>query len=331
MAKYLVIRFSSIGDIVLTTPIVRILKQQVKEAEVHFLTKKSFLSLIQANPYIDKVFGTDGSLNDVIDLLKAEKYDGIIDLHNNLRSLKLKSMLGKPSTSFNKLNFKKWMLVNLKLNRMPAMHIVDRYLKSISHLNVYNDLKGLDYFFDKKEEIDLSIFPNSFMDGYIALVIGANHSTKKMPTEKISTIIKALNYPTLILGGKDDQVEGDKIASENSGIAITTCGKFSINQSASLIKQARVVISHDTGLMHIAAAFNKKIISVWGNTVPEFGMTPYMPQFPGNSEILEVKNLSCRPCSKIGYKECPKKHFRCMLDQDTNKIAQKLNDFSSVS
>ncbi len=327
MAKYLVIRFSSIGDIVLTTPIVRILKQQVKEAEVHFLTKKSFLSLIQANPYIDKVFGTDGSLNDVIDLLKAEKYDGIIDLHNNLRSLKLKSMLGKPSTSFNKLNFKKWMLVNLKLNRMPAMHIVDRYLKSISHLNVYNDLKGLDYFFDKKEEIDLSIFPNSFMDGYIALVIGANHSTKKMPTEKISTIIKALNYPTLILGGKDDQVEGDKIASENSGIAITTCGKFSINQSASLIKQARVVISHDTGLMHIAAAFNKKIISVWGNTVPEFGMTPYMPQFPGNSEILEVKNLSCRPCSKIGYKECPKKHFNCMNHLQNLDVVHAVNRF----
>ena len=327
MAKYLVIRFSSIGDIVLTTPIVRILKQQVKEAEVHFLTKKSFLSLIQANPYIDKVFGTDGSLNDVIDLLKAEKYDGIIDLHNNLRSLKLKSMLGKPSTSFNKLNFKKWMLVNLKLNRMPAMHIVDRYLKSISHLNVYNDLKGLDYFFDKKEEIDLSIFPNSFMDGYIALVIGANHSTKKMPTEKISTIIKALNYPTLILGGKDDQVEGDKIASENSGIAITTCGKFSINQSASLIKQARVVISHDTGLMHIAAAFNKKIISVWGNTVPEFGMTPYMPQFPGNSEILEVKNLSCRPCSINGYKECPKKHFNCMNHLQNLDVVHAVNRF----
>lgn len=327
LAKYLVIRFSSIGDIVLTTPVVRILKQQVKEAEVHFLTKTPFVTLLKANPYIDKVHGTDGTLNDVITALKAENFDGIIDLHNNLRSLKVKTLLGKPSTSFDKLNFKKWMLVNLKVNRLPAMHIVDRYLKSISHLNVHNDLKGLDYFIDKNDEVDLNVFPEKFKNGYIALVIGANHATKKMPAEKLSKIIKELNYPTMILGGSGDSQDGEKIANENANIAINTCGKYSINQSASLIKQANVVISHDTGLMHIAAAFNKKIVSVWGNTVPEFGMTPYLPQFPGNSEVLEVKNLSCRPCSKIGYKECPKKHFNCMNHLQNSEVVHAVNRF----
>ncbi len=312
MAKYLVIRFSSIGDIVLTTPVVRILKQQVKNAEVHFLTKTSFVSLLNSNPYIDKVHGTDGSLSDVVESLKSENFDAIIDLHNNLRSLKVKTLLGKSSTSFSKLNFKKWMLVNLKVNRLPAMHIVDRYLKSISHLNIYNDLKGLDFFIDKKDDVDLSVFPDKFKSGYVALVIGANHATKKMPSTKLAEIVKTLNYPTLILGGPGDREEGELIANHNSDFAINTCGNFSINQSASLIKQAEVVITHDTGLMHIAAAYHKKIVSLWGNTVPEFGMTPYMPQYPGNSEVIEVKNLSCRPCSKIGYKECPKQHFNCM-------------------
>ncbi len=327
MAKYLVIRFSSIGDIVLTTPVVRILKQQVKGAEVHFLTKNSFVTLLKANPYIDKVHGTDGSLNDVMETLKEENYDGIIDLHNNLRSLKVKTLLGKPSTSFDKLNFKKWMLVNLKVNRLPAMHIVDRYLKSISHLNVFNDLKGLDYFIDNNDEVNLDVFPEKFKRGYIALVVGANHATKKMPAEKLADIIKTLNFPTLILGGAGDKEEGEFIAKNNSEIAINTSGNFSINQSASLIKQAEVVITHDTGLMHIAAAYNKKIVSLWGNTVPEFGMTPYMPQCPGNSEILEVKNLSCRPCSKIGYKECPKKHFNCMNHLQNADVVHAVNRF----
>jgi len=327
LAKYLVIRFSSIGDVVLTTPVVRILKQQVKGTEVHFLTKNSFVTLLKANPYIDKVHGTDGSLNDVMETLKAENYDGIIDLHNNLRSLKVKTLLGKPSASFDKLNFKKWMLVNLKVNRLPAMHIVDRYLKSISHLNVFNDLKGLDYFIDKNDEVNLDAFPEEFKSGYIALVIGANHATKKMPSEKLADIIKALNIPTLILGGAGDKEEGEFIAKHNAEIAINTCGNFTINQSASLIKQAEVVITHDTGLMHIAAAYSKKIVSLWGNTVPEFGMTPYMPQCPGNSEILEVKNLSCRPCSKIGYKECPKKHFNCMNHLQNADVVHAVNRF----
>ena len=311
----------------LTTPVVRILKQQVKDAEVHFLTKNSFVQLLEANPFIDKVIGTDGTLNDVVELLKAEKYDGIIDLHNNIRSLKVKKLVGRPSTTFNKLNFKKWMLVNLKVNRLPAMHIVDRYLNTIAHLNVYNDLKGLDFFINKKDEVDLSIFPEQFNRGYIAFVIGANHATKKMPSEKISEIVKLLNFPALILGGEGDKAEGEKIANENPELAINTCGKFSINQSASLIQQAEVVITHDTGLMHIAAALNKKIVSVWGNTVPEFGMTAYMPQNPGNSVTIEVKNLSCRPCSKIGYKECPKKHFNCMNHIQNRDVVHAVNSF----
>ncbi|HRB40127.1 MAG TPA: glycosyltransferase family 9 protein, partial [Bacteroidia bacterium] len=105
------------------------------------------------------------------------------------------------------------------------------------------------------------------------------------------------------------------------------CGITSIGQSASLIKQSKAVITHDTGLMHIAAALRKKIVSVWGNTVPEFGMYPYLPVNSVPFSISEVKNLNCRPCSKIGYNTCPKKHFRCMNDMDIQEIIKNTQHY----
>jgi len=142
LPKYLVIRFSSIGDIVLTSPVIRMLKKQVPNAEVHFLTKKNFESVVRNNPNIDKVWTTDGSLKDVLSALKKEQFDEIIDLHANLRTWRIKSTLKIKSTSFNKLNFEKWLLVNLKINRLPAIHIVNRYLKAVEHLGVVNDGEG---------------------------------------------------------------------------------------------------------------------------------------------------------------------------------------------
>jgi ADP-heptose:LPS heptosyltransferase len=132
-------------------------------------------------------------------------------------------------------------------------------------------------------------------------------------------LCNALDQPVILLGGQEDKQAGDIIAGQSSGLVLNCCGRFSINQSASLIKQARVVVSHDTGLMHIAAAFHKRIISIWGNTIPEFGMYPYLPG-PA-SQIFQVEGLPCRPCSKIGFSTCPKKHFMCMNEMDEKQIA----------
>jgi ADP-heptose:LPS heptosyltransferase len=133
--KFLIIRFSSIGDIVLTTPVIRCLKQQVPGAEVHFLTKKNFRGLVDPNPYVDKVQVLDGSWDLMIHQLQEENYDYIIDLHHNLRTLRIKRALkGVPAFSFRKLNFKKWLLTVFKINLLPAVHIVDRYLETLNAL-----------------------------------------------------------------------------------------------------------------------------------------------------------------------------------------------------
>ena len=317
--KFLIIRFSSIGDIVLSTPVIRCLKQQVEGSVIHYVTKRQYLPLLQENPHIDRIHCLDESLSALSRELKKEKFDYIIDLHHNLRSFLIKSRLRSFDFAYRKLNIEKWLMVRFKIDRLPRIHIVDRYLDTLALFDVVNDGKGLDYYIPENEQVDLGILPPAFSQGYIALVTGARHYTKQLPLEKLITLCSLISKPILLLGGKEDWTTGDAVAGSAKRMVYNACGKFSINQSASLVKQARLVITHDTGLMHIAAAFSKKIISLWGNTIPEFGMTPYMAN--ENSHIMQVKGLSCRPCSKIGYKNCPKGHFKCMNDLDEKQIA----------
>lgn len=314
--KILIIRFSSIGDIVLTTPVARVLREQ-KRAEVHFLTKKNFKNLLSANPNIGKVWYFENNLKEVIPALKREKFDLVIDLHKNFRSAFVKWSLGVPSRSFNKLNFQKWLLVHLKINRLPNVHIVDRYLATIQHLGCKNDGKGLDYFFTKEEntlaeDIKQKLPAIDLNKPFLAFAIGAAHQTKRIPLNRCREIITELNLPVILLGGPGETADGNNIA-QGLDHVINSCGLLSLDASALLVKKAQRVISPDTGMMHIAAAFQKDLISIWGNTVPAFGMTPY---FAKNGQVahtlIEHEALSCRPCSKIGYERCPKGHFKCM-------------------
>ena len=320
MVKFLVVRFSSIGDIILTTPVVRHLKKQVENTEIHYLTKQSFAPLLEANPYIDRVHAYSGDMKSCLRELKKEGIDYVIDLHHNTRSARIKFGLKRVDFSVRKLNTLKWLFVNIKLNRLPGIHMVDRNLETISAFISERDQEGLDYFIPEGERVLLSGLPEGFREGYIALAIGAMHSTKKLPVDDLIRLCEKLPEPVVILGGPGDLETGDAIASALPGkLILNTCGAYSIHQSASLVEQALLLITHDTGLMHIGAAFRKKIIVIWGNTVPEFGMVPYKAD-PA-SVNFQVPDLPCRPCSKIGYRQCPKKHFRCMKEQDLDAIA----------
>jgi ADP-heptose:LPS heptosyltransferase len=292
------------------------------DAEIHYLTKKAFLPIVQAIGHTDKIYTIEAEVSEVIDSLKNESYDFIVDLHHNLRTMQVKSALKKKSAAFPKLNIEKWLYVNLHINRLPKIHIVDRYFETLRSLGIKNDEQGLEYHIPKNEEIDLNTLPASHRNGYIGFVIGARHYTKQLPAHKIISICNKIDMPIILLGGKEDEAKAIQIEQAVGTKVYNACGKYSINGSASLVRQAKKIITHDTGLMHIAAAFKKDIISVWGNTAPEFGMYPYKPGV--NSHIVEVTGLSCRPCSKIGYKECPKKHFKCMEQIDEKKIIDSI-------
>ena len=317
--KVLIIRFSSIGDIVLTTPVIRCIKKQVSEVELHYLTKKTFESVLAGNPYIDKIHFLKDSLSDTIADLKLENFDHIIDLHHNLRTLIIKRRVGRPSSSFNKLNWQKWLLTNVGISRLPKKHLVDRYLETAEFLGVKNDGAGLDYFLVGNYDLALLLPPSPQF--YIALVIGAQHATKRLPVARLIELCRLLKHPVVLLGGPDDVERGEIIKAAGDQV-FNGCGKFKLDQSAFLVKMAKSVITHDTGLMHIAAAFKKTIHSVWGNTVPEFGMYPYMAR---ESYMYEVQGLPCRPCSKIGYEKCPRGHFKCMNNIDLKAISLQAN------
>jgi heptosyltransferase-2 len=321
--KILIIRFSSIGDIVLTSPIVRCLKKQVPDAEIHFLVKKQYVILVNNNPYITKIHTFEGNIREIIQVLKKEKFDFVVDLQKNRRSTYIKSCLKVASGTFNKLNKKKWLFTNFKLNLLPKVHVVDRYFRAVKKLNVVNDGQGLDFFIPVEDRIEIKkVLPEKFQRGYIALATGSKQNTKKIPLEKMLELCRAVDKPLVLLGGKEDFDKAKQVQDTMGDQVFNACGGYNINQSASIAKQAEAVISSDTGLMHIAAALRKKVISVWGNTVPDFGMYPYYPQGKENFHVVEVTGLKCRPCSKLGYKKCPKKHFRCMMDIDVQKIAE---------
>lgn len=326
--KILILRFSSIGDIVLTTPVIRTIKTQLTNAEVHYATKKEYEPILNNNRYLDRIHVLEDSLGNLLRSLKQEKFDLIIDLHNNLRTRIIKGKLHVKSHSFHKLNFRKWLFTAFKINKLPNIHIVDRYMATVAPLGVKTDQLGLDYFIPEKDEVEPEWLPEPFQKGFVAFAIGGKYGTKRLPKKRMIELCDRINKPIVLLGGKEDAALGEKIElffrraegfSEfdeglkelgKKAIIFNACGKFNLNQSASLIRQAKWVFTHDTGLMHIAAAFGKEIFSIWGNTVPQFGMYPYRTKFT----VFENNHLSCRPCSKLGYSKCPKGHFKCMWE-----------------
>lgn len=328
--KILIIRLSSIGDVVLTTPIVRCIKKQIPNAEVHYLTKASNAIILNNNPYIDKVYCYSNSLSETIKKLKKENYTTVIDLHKKLRSIIVRFRLHKPFKSFDALRLKKWLLVKWKINKMPDKHIVDRYFDAIRSLGVVNDKEGLDYFLNEEDYISPDALPLSFQEGYVAVVVGSLHNTKQIPIDMMIKLCSGIKKSIVLLGDKNDRHKAVKIENAVGARVFNGCGAFNLNQTSALMKNSDGVITPDTGLMHIAAAFDKNIISVWGNTVPEFGMYPYMSQ---NSKaevyIFEEKNLPCRPCHKLGYNKCPKKHFHCMRNLNIDKIISITNNWET--
>jgi len=312
---------------VLTSPVIRCLKLQ-RNAEIHFLTKSVYKQLLEANPYIDQLITINKEITEVTNQLKAEGYDAIIDLHHNLRTARLGLALGIKRHAFHKLNIEKWLLTNFKINRLPDQHIVDRYLDTVKLFGVTNDGQGLDYFIPDPAKIDL--IAKGLPSQYIAIAIGGKYVTKRLPTQKLLAVIPQLDLPVVLLGGPEDKEAGEQIAKELPERITNGCGQFSVNESASVIAQSACLITNDTGMMHIGAALKRPVVSVWGNTVPSFGMTPYFPAGVTDFAIIEDTTVACRPCSKLGYGACPKGHFRCMEQLNAAEIIAEANRLAQL-
>jgi ADP-heptose:LPS heptosyltransferase len=307
--KILVIRFSSMGDIIYTTPVVRCLKLQLPDCEVHFLTKEQFKYIYGQNPYLTKLHLLKPKLSDTIRDIKAENFDLIVDLHNNLRTSIIKFLTRVPSTTYKKDRLNKWLGLKFKWTKFfSKAHLVDRYLETLKFLGVQNDHKPIDYYISREYRLE-EFLPSSHQDKFIAFIIGATHFTKRMPNEQIIAICKQINLPVVLLGGNDVKDNAVAITQAIGSNIYSACGLTNLDQSVFIVSKAHKVIGFDTGLTHIAEAFNVPIASVWGGTTPDLlGVFPYKVK---DSLVVGI-DLPCRPCSKFGLEECPLGHFKCM-------------------
>ncbi|MFN8292295.1 MAG: glycosyltransferase family 9 protein [Chitinophagales bacterium] len=330
--KFLIIRFSSIGDIVFTTPVIRCLRKQYPDAEIHFLTKPENKIIIEGNPYLNKILLLQESLFKTISMLREEKYDAVIDLHHNLRTCIIKALLLKPCYSVEKLNWEKFLMVNFHYDTLPKnLHVFERNLATVAPLGVKNDGEGMDYFIAQKHEVAVENY-GLHAGNYIAWVVGAKHFTKILPIEKVQDTIALFqqHFPDkqiVLLGGKEDVDFGGEVHRTFSKNVHNFCGKFNLSQSVSILSKSTLVIAGDTGLLHIAVALGKPVVSLWGSTIPEFGVFPrYGKSKAQPHAIIEINNLACRPCTKFGKSACPQKHFMCMKSIDAMQIVNAIHD-----
>jgi heptosyltransferase-2 len=320
--RLLFIRFSAIGDIVLASAAFRCAKQQLPGVEIHLLTKRSMKAVTEANPYIDQFHYLDSDLSATIQELKDCSFDYIVDLHKNLRSFRIRVALGVPVLAYDKLSVEKFLLTKFQINRMPDRHISLRSVDALAPLGVVYDGKGLDYFIPATTQV-----PELFPEGYVALVIGASYATKKLPLDSLKQLVKLIPHPVVLIGGPEEKVDGEELVLVDSDRIINTCGVYSLHESAALVRDARLVISHDTGMLYIACAFEKSVIAIWGATSPDLQVEPFMP-LHSKTRVFQsvVPNLSCQPCSNFGTKTCPKGHFNCMKQQDLPAIARQVGE-----
>lgn len=317
--KILVIRFSSLGDVILTTPLLKLLKEKYNGASIDYCTKKQYSQLLLGNPNISSVIEADDELNfsslkELKQTIKSGNYNIIVDAHNNLRTFYLRLFSNAKPLIFRKYSLRKFLLVKLKINLMKNLPpIVQRYCDII-----YENSKGLlpeIHSESAKPAVDELINPlNIPIDKKLICVVPSSaHFTKTYPAEYYIELINKFEKDKccfLLVGKGNDRKNIDIIKSGMGTNVYDLCDKINVPELAELMKRCVLVIGGDTGPIHIAESAGANIIMLAGSSVREFGFYPQNK----NSVVLENNSLKCRPCSHIGRSECPLGHFKCMRD-----------------
>ncbi len=315
----LIIRLSSLGDILLTTPLVRSIKKKYPEIKIDFILKKEYKEVLEFNPYISKVLEYPANRNEkklFLNQFKENQHDFIIDLQNNFRSAEIRKILGHPFVKFNKKSIDKFLLVKFKINRLRnSSQIPIRYAETLDNLKLDDD--GLDFFLPNKITPELNNNEN-----IIGFAPGSKHFTKMWPKEyfiELGNQLKNEGFKIALFGGGNDIRTCHEI-SNNIPNCINQCGQNNLYKTAINMKQCSAIVCNDSGLMHVASALKIPLLALFGSTVKEFGFSPYKSK----NIVYENNKLECRPCTHIGRDKCPKKHFKCMLELTPQIALEKL-------
>ncbi len=331
--RILILRLSSIGDIILSSFFIRQVARAFPNSKIDFVIKKQFNDLVKYNPNITNVYYVESEkgYNQLYKLrkkLKNNNYDLVFDLHNNLRTRFLLAGISKSKKwKIKKDKILRALFVWFKINKYKSIKSIPlRYLETGTDTGIKDDQKGLELFWDRNIERNLNKKkPFLLKDKYIALAPGAAHYTKKWPIEYFMELVEILSKKQeeniIILGGPDDADDGNELELNNKVINLT--GKLSLLESAIILKKAKVLISNDSGLMHMATAVQTPVLVIFGSTVEELGFFPFRSKYI----IIQNKDLKCRPCSHIGKDYCPKGHFRCMVEIKPELVYNELIKF----
>lgn len=319
MQSILVIRFSSAGDIILTSLFVRALRKKFPDARIDYLTKSEYVPLMENSPYIDRLLSIESGwgLRDLVhfksELIRenGDDYDIVFDLHSSLRSRYMRAALGRETEVFRKPTAKKLLLVKRKINRLrPILPIPERYLAVGKRHGLENDGEGLDLFLGN------TYSPITPVDGRrtIGIAPGARHATKQWMPESYAALGTMLageyNARIVLFGSEMERGLCGDIARGIGGDAINLAGHTTILETAAAMDICDVMIANDSALAHVAAARKRPLVMIFGSTVLEFGFGPYGTR----SSVAQVEGLYCRPCTTIGRESCPEAHFRCMRE-----------------
>lgn len=324
--KILIIRLSSIGDIVLATPLIRALRNKFTASQIDFVVKKEFSELLRFNPNLTNLieFDSKNGFKELLNLkqrILKERYDLIIDIHNNFRSLFLRAFSRAKVVKINKRVFKRFLLVKFKINLYKnAIHVVEKYLETVSRFSIKNDNQGLEIFVPKDiiEQVKKKInFSEENL--YIAIAPSAKHETKRWLPERFAQLgdelAKKFDAKIILLGGKEDKERCRTVEHMMKTQPINLCCQTTLLESSAVLSLCKLLITNDSGLMHIGSAMKTTVVAIFGSTVKEFGFTPY-----ATKSIIVEKDIPCRPCSHIGRERCPKGHFKCMRDIEVKDV-----------
>jgi len=302
--KILVVRLSSFGDIVLSFPLIKKLKEIFPGSEIHYLTKNNYREVAELNPYLNKIISYEGSLMNTRRTIKKEHYDLIIDIHKNFRSIIVSFLNAAKVKRYNKENFKKFMLVKFKLNLFKE--VIPVYKKYMLTVSEFINESGTEYsntelIFDRER---------IYKDDYVLVSPSSRHFTKTYPVIKFIAYINSQSNKKFIITGDGSETDNIicRLIEANCSNVINLCGKLNINELANVIFYSDFVICNDSAILHLAEALGKKAVAIFGSTVKEFGFFPQLK----NSKVLEINDLKCRPCTHIGRESCPEGHFKCM-------------------
>ncbi len=324
--KLLVIRFNSIGDLVLVSPTVKVLAQEGHK--IHFLVKDAFTDMMSLNPHIEKVLPFKSLDQDLINELRSFGFDAVIDLHNNLRSNWICNRLKLKRYSLDKQSVRDFVMIKFGLFRYERKHIVERFIDVVRPIvkgEINSDIEFYLKSIDNYKSIDLS------GENYICIAVGTSFATKDIPQEKLKSFLSSYDGRVVLLGGMDDIDKAEYITSELVDRPIINfVGKLKIDESAFIIKNSTLVLTGDTGLMHIAAALSIPTVSIFGSTHPMLGFSPYYGKQSINHHIIQNISLTCRPCTGQGRNKCPRSHFKCMNDIPVDEIRRKVEDIAKL-